>query len=264
MESSVRYIQLPNAGQKPALCFRGENRALAVINDTQSIHTLEVSLQEHDKAAVVKRLGQDYMPRAFADAMRQVVSQKNKPITRLADYLITSLRENAAIHEQNLKIEPEDKFMPQKEEPENEEADYRDSEVPEKAPPRKIKKLPKKNGQAAAPDPLGMVSGLQAIARSGKAANGSAGGPRPADRTPKPSPIAPLPNRAAAAVRKDVQAKAKRVGGKTLVSVLAAEAGLAQQPCRVKLRAAGLRAPYDEKNEAACRKALGLPTKGKK
>lgn len=263
MESSVRYIQLPNAGQKPALCFRGETRALAVINDTTSIHTLEVTLQEHDKARIVQRLGQDYMPRAFADAMREVVKQKNKPITRLADYLVTSLREGAVIYEQNLKIEPEDKYMPQKEEAESEETEYRDSEVPDKSP-RKIKKLPKRDSKAKAEPYYPPEFTTRAADGSRKGANGSAGAPRPVDRSPRPSPIAPLPNRAAAAVRKDVQAKAKRAGGKTLVSSLAAELGIAQQPCRVKLRAAGLRAPYDEKSEAACRKALGLPPKGKK
>lgn len=248
MESSVRYIQLKNAGQKPALCFRGEKIAYAVINDEARVRTVEVSLPDHDKAALVKRLGQNYLPQAFASAMRRV--KGSKPITKRAWELI----------EKGDKLAGDAKLPP----------DVIDAEQEIKVPVEegvKSKKVPKKVNEIVGADPLGMVSGLQAIAESkaGKPAKSAIGGPRRLDRTPTPSPIAPLPSKAAPSARKEAGAKPKRGAGvKTLVSILASEAGLAQQPCRVKLRAAGLRAPYDEKNEAACRKALGLPTQGKK
>lgn len=226
MESSVRYIQLKNAGVKPALCFRGEKIAYAVINDEARIRTIEVSLPDHDKAEFVKRLGQNYLPQAFASAMRK--QSQSKPITRRAQSLIHN----------GDKLAPDTKLLP-------------DDIV---------------NAPADEPegDSLGMEAGLKAIAESGpkKAPKSAIGGPRRLDRTPPPTPIAPLPPKAAPSAKKEAKAKPTRGAGvKTLVSVLASEAGLAQQPCRVKLRAAGLRAPYDEKSEDACRKALGLPTR---
>lgn len=259
MESSVRYVQLPNAGQKPALCFRGTSTAFAVVN-TNGVRTMEISLQDHDKSRVVQRLGQDYMPRAFAEAIKAIIQRGGLQITQRAQYLLDS--GTAVSDDQVMKI-PEEKMPTIKEESEDGADEYRDSEVPERPLARKVKKLPRKVNGEAKGEGSDYARLSDAIMRP-KAANGSVGTPRPADRPPKPTPIAPLPNRAAATVRKDVQAKTKRAGGKTLVATLAAEAGLAQQPCRVKLRAAGLRAPYDEKNEVACRKALGLPVKGKK
>lgn len=271
MESSVRYVQLPNAGQKPALCFRGEKLALAVVNDRMGIHTLQISLKDHDKAGKVQRLGQDYMPRAFAEAMVEVA--RTKGITPLAAYLIDSLRYSRKLDEEKLPPEEELPVMTREDDDGDDSADDETFTIPEfsvKAKPKAklVRKAPKRvNSQGKAEDPLGMSSTLRSIAESGKAkrTNGSAGPPRSADRPSKPAPILPLPRKTAGTAKEPSKAKASRGGaGKTLVSVLASELGIAQQPCRVKLRAAGLRAPYDEKSEAACRKALGLPPKGKK
>lgn len=247
MESSVRYIQFNKAGVKPALCFRGERIAYAVVNDESKVRCLEVSLPDHDKAAFVKRLGQNYLPQAFASAMRRV--KGSKPITKRAWELI----------ENGDKLDADQKLPP----------DVIDGEATIKVPMGEVeekssKRVPKNTSEVVGADPLGMVSGLQAIAESGlsKASKSAIGGPRRLDRIPSPTPIAPLPPKAAPSAKKEAKAKPTRGAGvKTLVSILASEAGLAQQPCRVKLRAAGLRAPYDDKNEAACRKALGLPTK---
>lgn len=241
MESSVRYIPMKNAGVKPALCFRGEKIAYAVINDEARVRCLEVSLPDHDKAAFVKRLGHNYLPQAFASAMRRLKGIKQ--ITKRALQLI----------EEGDKLDPDQKLDPE----------VIDGEATIKVPVQEITK----KGSLGKLDPLGMEAGLQAIAESGSKKGGKAaiGTPRRADKGPLATPIAPLPSKAAPSARKEAKAKPTRGAGvKTLVSILSAEAGLAQQPCRVKLRAAGLRAPYDEKNEDACRKALGLPPKGRR
>src|ERR1700748_2225371 len=86
MESSVRYIQLENAGEKPSLCFRGEKVAHCIVNDEARIRCIDISLPDHDKAAMVKRLGQDYLPQAFASAMRRIMEKK--AVTKRARELI--------------------------------------------------------------------------------------------------------------------------------------------------------------------------------
>lgn len=263
MEVSVRYVQVPNAGQKPALCFRGENLALAVINDAQAVRTLTLTLKDYDKAAKVKKAGQDYLTRPFAESL--IENSKKKAITRLASYLVYSIKEDCVVHEQNL-YEPEDKLiMPKNEDPGDIES------LPAELPTEpKVRKLPKrvsggKEAYAIDPDPFGLVSGKGITftdPRKKTVAPGSADPPKGGLVSGR------LPGRGTNGLKigsvAKQQAKPKRESTKTLVSVLAAEAGIAQQPCRVKLRAAGLRAPYDERNEAACRKALGLPAKGKK
>ena len=262
MESSVRYVQLPNAGHKPALCFRGSKSAYAIINHG-TIRTIEIDLKDYDKAQRVKSTkngGEDYSPVAFAEAIARIAQRT--AITARAQVLL----------EKGFALAPEDPLpseevmpVPKNEEDETVAQDSETTVADDETPKPKAKMVRKaarrinSEGKAEVPErqPLGVLP-------PGKRANGSAGTPRQADR-PKPGPLLPTKSvRGAEGTKKEAKPAAKRGGAKTLVAALAAEAGLAQQPCRVKLRAAGLRAPYDEKNEAACRKALGLPTKGKK
>lgn len=244
MESSVRYIQLDNAGQKPALCFRGEKVAHCIINDEARIRCIEVSLPDHDKAAMVKRLGHDYLPQAFASAMRRIMEKK--PVTKRAKELI----------EKGKDLDGSTKLPP----------DTIDAEHEVRVPlPELARKGPRRVAKATTTTDaeLGEIEAPSDDALEAAAAVRK--GPRRVVKVPTPMPIAPLPPKASPSAKKEAKAKPTRGAGvHTLVSVLAAEAGLSQQPCRVKLRSAGLRAPYDEKNEAACRKALGLPVRGKK
>jgi hypothetical protein len=244
MDSSVRYIQLDNAGQKPALCFRGDKVAHCIVNDETRIRCIEVSLQDHDKALIVKRLGHDYLPAAFASAMRRIMEKK--PITKRAKELIDN----------GTKLDGSTKLAP----------DVIDAEHEVKVPMREITRKGARRVEkvvSTTDDELGVIEvpsddALEAAAAVRK-------GPRKVVKAPTPMPIAPLPPKAATGAKKEAKAKPTRGAGvHTLVSILAAEAGLAQQPCRVKLRAGGLRAPYDELKEAACRKVLGLPARGKK
>lgn len=213
MESSVRYVQLENAGFKPALCFRGKKVAHCLINDESRIRVIEISLPDHDKAGIVKRLGHDYMPKAFADAMKKV--GERKAMTKRAVELLahgselddeTVLPPDEVDAERDIGIVLPEFMLPV---------------APSKAPPEK-------------PSPARIRA------------------PRRVDPPKQPAQTVTPP---VAAPKAPKAAKAKQ-GGKTLVSVLAAELGIAEQPCRVKLRAAGLRAPYDD--EAKMRKALGL------
>lgn len=273
MESSVRYVQLPNAGQKPALCFRGSKTAYAVIN-FGTIHTIDLSLKDYDKATRVKSTragGEDYSPLAFREAFLRMIQKQSLRVTNRAKLLL----EEGAHLKADAEL-PHEEVLPLPGETNDEEEtvevglDKNDNvTIDGKSPPdlpKAPRKLPKRiNREGKAEEPL-IVGTRSPHETTVKRTNGRVGAPRAGDLPRKPVPLAPLPNRAAETVRKDVQAKAKRVSteGKTLVAALASEAGLSQQPCRVKLRAAGLRAPYDEKNEAACRKALGLPLKGVK
>jgi hypothetical protein len=259
MESSVRYIQLPNAGQKPALCFRGAQVAYAIINASDGvIRTIEVKLKDYDKAVHVKSTrngGEDYSPIAFSDAIRRMAT--NRAITTRAKVLL----DEGHIMKPDDTLPPEEEIPMRKDEPEESEenapAPERDSELPHKPMRKLVRKLPKREAKAEdAPARKSAETG------GAKRVNGSAGAPRQADPPRRAGPIAPLPPKTTGTAKGQAKPKASRGGGgKTLVSILASEAGLSQQPCRVKLRAAGLRAPYDEKNEAACRKALGLSVK---
>jgi hypothetical protein len=259
MESSVRYIQLPNAGQKPALCFRGSKTAYAVINARDGvIRTVEINLKDYDKAQRVKSTkngGEDYSPTAFAEAITRM------SLTRVITARAKLLLEKGFSLSSDDTLLPEEEPMPtpKDEQEEDFEAKHSIEGAEEVAERPRVRKLPKKTREGKA---KAEPAAKPAETGGAKRLNGSAGAPRQADRTPRPTPIAPLPSKPAGSAKAKTAAKASRGGsGKTLVSILASEAGLAQQPCRVKLRGAGLRAPYDEKNEAACRKALGLPVK---
>lgn len=263
MESSVRYVQLPGAGQKPALCFRGSKFAYAIINEGGKIRSVEVDLKDYDKSVHVKSTkngGEDYSPTAFREAILRIIQRAGSSVTVRAQTLLDKgayLKPDEAL--------PEEEPMPTLKEDEYVEGEDErtEEETPAEETKPKVRKLPKRinrQGKAEEPPPRKPVE-----ASPPKRVNGSAGAPRSADPARKPTALLPLPSKSTAAAKGKTTAKASRGGsGKTLVSMLAAEAGLAQQPCRVKLRAAGLRAPYDEKNEAACRKALGLSVKGKK
>lgn len=268
MESSVRYIQLPGAGQKPALCFRGSKFAYAIINEGGKVRSLEVDLKDYDKSVHVKSTkngGEDYSPVAFREAVLRIIQKAGSSVTTRAQ---TLLDKGAYLKPDDLLPEEEPMLTPKNEEDdetieirENEEGDVEiDGKTHKDTVKPKVRKLPKRvTREGKAEDPPARKAAETAGPRR---LNGSAGTPRPGDRDRKPAALLPIPSKGSGASKETGKAKALRGGsGKTLVAILASEAGIAQQPCRVKLRSAGLRAPYDEKNEAACRKALGLPLK---
>lgn len=267
MESSVRYVQLPGAGQKPALCFRGSKLAYAIINEGGKIRSMEVDLKDYDKSVHVKSTkngGEDYSPTAFREAILRIIQRAGSTVTIRAQALLdrgVSLKPDEALPEEEPMPMPKNEDDETVEVRENEEGDVEiDGKTHKDTVKPKVRKLPKRinrQGKVEEPPPRKPFE-----ATPSKRVNGSTGAPRQADPPRKPAALLPLPSKTAESAKKKTEAKASREGsGKTLVSVLATEAGLAQQPCRVKLRAAGFRAPYEESKLNEYRKALGLPNK---
>lgn len=98
MDCSVRFVSettikdgrtLQVGNLKPALCIRGKQHALAVINDDSWVRTIELDLKDHDKASFVTYHGEQYDPKAFADRFLMSAKAANKPITRRAKHILT-------------------------------------------------------------------------------------------------------------------------------------------------------------------------------
>lgn len=269
MESSVRYVQLENAGFKPALCFRGKKVAHCVINDESSVRTISITLQDHDKARIVQRLGQDYFPKTFAMQMKTIGERKG--ITKRAQFLLVSGEKTESeddIDKIPDEVESPGMVIPEFSLPmsevlnETKTAKRETKQASSETAPPKLTVVSGGLGERKPPRKVSVLGSLQDAAKMAQ---------KPAVEPPrKPTPILSLvPPRLAkappsttakkVAVPKAEQPKSRKKA--TLVAKLAKELGIAEQPLRVRLRAAGLRAPYDD--EAKMRKALGL-TGGKK
>lgn len=84
MEISVRYIQVPDSGFKPAVVFRYEHLAQAIINDETEIRVLDLSLRDADQARVVLYAGSNYpVERAVS-----ILKRTGKPFDYLAEQLL--------------------------------------------------------------------------------------------------------------------------------------------------------------------------------
>ena len=88
MEATVRSIATQSAivdgtefatGAKPALCFRGKTYALGIINDDQEIHSVKISLREHDQAPLLMYGVEEYPVTKFISHMERIL--QTKPIT---------------------------------------------------------------------------------------------------------------------------------------------------------------------------------------
>jgi hypothetical protein len=54
VETSIRFVRIDRRSVKPALCFRGRNKAYVVINDESAIRTVSnIPLELVDKAPLV-------------------------------------------------------------------------------------------------------------------------------------------------------------------------------------------------------------------
>lgn len=94
LQMSVRYVPLEEgvltkggeyaAGNKPALCIRGEKKAYVVFNDELEISTRELSLRTHDKARPALYHGTPYPISMCIEHYREA----KKPITPFASQLL--------------------------------------------------------------------------------------------------------------------------------------------------------------------------------
>ena len=85
MEATVRYIPTDNVivdgrdyttGNKPALCFRGKKYAVGIINDEDSVHTVMLTLRDHDKSRLVMLQEEEYPVYKFISHIERIAQQK--------------------------------------------------------------------------------------------------------------------------------------------------------------------------------------------
>jgi hypothetical protein len=279
MECSVRFVYETNgkgeqvAGIKPALCVRGKKNALAVINDDLWVRTIELTLQDHDKANYVLYHGEPYNPKAFADRFLMSAKSANKPITRRAKHLLT-VREQA--DEDNLPQEILEKDLEQ-------ERIYAENTPKERQraaqKPSPVKDVTKEyEGKVFAP------AGPQLCTFCQKPESDRIHQPLPAMKNGHPFNYDPAETsddalklakearkppkkvtrvdvskaheKARKAIAPPVKAKAKTNGnGKpaaergTLIKKLAAELKMDAFELRVLIRSTGMRAPYDDEKK---------------
>lgn len=224
MERSVRYIQLPNGGLKPALCFRTKLIAYCVINDETIVRVVEVPWNEYESAPLVKYRGSWYDAGEYVTAIRKVGARKG--ITQRAVALLDLPPETAELPD----LPPDDPVPSAGENPSP-------RMVPGSKPPLRSERTLRETGS----------SGRQPKTERAKYPSA------PAIRAPRPPERSSGTSRSPEAAEV-VYARSGKPVKPTLVRKLAAELRLSEQECRVKLRAAGLRAPYTD--EIAMKKAL--------
>ena len=231
MERSVRYIF--RDGFKPALCFRGRKSAHCIINDETGVRVIELPVRQVDTSQIIPRHGAEYPPGLFAERILEI--GKRKGITRRALALL-DVPDSA---------EDADNLPP--DDPTASAVSGADGSLPE-APCGATEG----NGSSGA-QPRAKPRPLAASAATERAPSD----PRKSSRTaPRrgdpPSAVA----RTASPVSKSAgkSAATQQKGRGELIAKLAAELSIAPQQLRVKLRSAGLRAPYD--NESALRKLI--------
>ena len=104
MEATVRYIpsditivegKTIAGGNKVALCFRGKDHALGIINDECEITPVELSLRTHDKSPLVminSKADEEYPVSRFITHLQRIM--QDKPISSDALKLINEWPNN--------------------------------------------------------------------------------------------------------------------------------------------------------------------------
>lgn len=215
MEYALKQIRLGEGkgqlGIKPALCFRGTTVAHAVINDETVVRSVTITLQAYDKAPPVLLKGEPYPVDRYIRHMHEIGTRKG--ITRRAAALLGG---GQAL--------PSDEGLPP-----DETATSGSVEPPEG--PKEAPETP--------PEPPAALRKTATARRSAKAAP-----PEPpkapkaaktATNTAKPKPTAKL------------KPSSEKYGGRgNMVRDLAAELKTDPKALRIRLRAAGLKAPYND------------------
>lgn len=256
MECTVRYVHEVNlkgkqiGGVKPALCFRGTDKAHAVINDDNAVRVVEIPLPIHDKSSPVLYHGEPYDPKPYADRLLMSAKAASKPVTRRARTLL-QLRDAA--------IEAE---LPLEEtEPQEQVKVYADN-----SPKERIK-------DAKRPSPVTDITedfkkSLAELNRKTDAELTKTLGPRGSEKPArkgangKAAPVSRIDVEKAHNAAREAIAKPNGKAKPTLphadrgklVKKLADEFKLTPFDLRVIIRSTGMRAPYED--EKAIRKAV--------
>lgn len=217
MERSVRYIQLENAGFKPALCFRGRTIAHCIINDETRVRVIEIPLPEHDRANQVKYRGTWYDAAQYAISIRRIGDRKG--ITRRAIALLDLPPEI----EEPTELPPDEPAAPSS-----------DTALQPRVEDRR--ETCGANGSSGW-QPKTSAAQAPRAPNPCRASQGSRSGKRTERPTSAIGPSKPV-DRVEVVSRRPLCVKA------TLVRQLALELRMGEQELRVKLRSAGLRAPY--------------------
>lgn len=262
MDSSVKYVHVDDASFKPALCFRGTEKAYAVIQGQEKIHTIVIEVRDYDKAQPVLYHGEPYNTKAYADRLLMAAKAASRPISRRARQLLTNMV--TGILEEELVSE----------EPEQTEVESIIT-ISDRSPIERAKAARRpgpvvdatdayRAAQAAIEEkgvPVGVPPPKAARGRGRPRKGVSEAPPKPpavprktatAPRSRKPAPLEATPPKT---VTKAPAKLAAKYGGRGLVvQQLAKELGTDPKSLRVRLRTAGLRAPYTDISKM--RKAL--------
>lgn len=249
MECSVRFVaevretskgpeQVGNV--KPALCLRGKRVALAVINDDLWVRTIELPLQDHDKAHFVHYHGAPYEPKPFADRLLMSAKLAAKPMTRRAKTILTLLEntDEDKLPQEVLEIERLEQ-----------ERVYSESTPKEKIKaaqrPSPVKNVTAEyNGKLYAVEPE--LPTKTEEARTQTIASVSTGVKKAPKKTVKVAAKGKTPSPAKSSPTKPQEERGN------LIKKLSSEFKVTTQEFRVAVRATGMRAPYtDEKKVRA-------------
>lgn len=259
MDNAVKYVHIDGASFKPALCFRGEKQAYAVVQETDRVRTVQIDLKDYDKANPVLYHGEPYNTRAYADRLLMSAKAASKPVSPRARQLLTHLdgvSEADLVTEIELTEEDSIKIISDRSPSERNRAARRPgpvqdvtaaykaalAAVPDPPPPRRGKaaKAPSRPPEPLKEAPKVPPKGPTALRKT--ATVGRSGKPAPVEAPPP----AKAPKTATKEVRSTVKAKLKYGGRGLVVQQLAHELSTDPKSLRVRLRAAGLRAPYTD------------------
>lgn len=262
MDSAVKYVHVDDASFKPALCFRGIDKAYAVIQGQDQIRTITIELRDYDRSQPVLYHGEPYNTKAYADRLLMSAKAASRPVTRRARQLLTNtqtgLSEGELVSEEPEAIEVDSIITLSDRSPAERRKDSRrpstardvteaykaaietytngpvPTPTPAKGPPPVAAPRPRKGGKTATMLPPKAPAGPRKTATVPSAPVAAPEGRTRPPKAPK------------TATKEPAKLTVKYGGRGLVVAQLAKELGTDPKSLRVRLRAAGLKAPYTD------------------
>lgn len=225
MDVSVRSIFLYDGGFKPALCFRGRKIAHCVINGETIVRCIGIELHDHDRAPSIPYAGDTYPANLFKSRMLEIANRKG--ITQRAKMLLETMTVD-----QDADLPPDD---PVQQTP-PERGTTTQSQVPSGDAGV--------NGSSGRHQPAGAGGKDELVTqRKGQPPKRS----KPPALSEKREAAAPKPK----LTNSRKNASSTRASGAAadrgrLVHQLATEVKMSPVDVRIRLRAGGMKAPYDD------------------